>query len=136
MALKMIPINMVNSPNFWAPTKETYWVVVAGQAADLWGELVSVDALPLRPYVPAIGATLSVLFQRGDLGTIQPQNLSVTKMAVLEPNLRALFKVVLIAAEATNVTSGTIVFTLTEGAVVNKWSQNWSCKKLNTSPGF
>jgi hypothetical protein len=128
---------MILPPNNWAPTKDTFWPVTANQAIDLWGILQINDAIGLRPYVPASGASLSAVFQRGDfIGSVTSQNLTVTKTASLDPNFRALAKISLTAAEASNVTSGTIVFTLTEGTAVQQWTANWSIKKLNCSAGF
>jgi hypothetical protein len=137
MTLKAIPINMVAAPNSWAPTKETFWVVTDAMATDLWGQLIIVDSMGSRPYVPKIGSGLQAVFQRGDyIGNVTSQNLTVTKAGVLDADFRAIFKLPLTAQDATNIISGTIVFTLTEGAVVQKWSQNWAVKKLNTSAGF
>lgn len=135
--LKVIPINMITTPNFWSATKDSFWVVTAATAIDLWGQITVVDALGPRPYVPANGSVLQAVFQRGDyIGNINNQNLTVTKTCILDSNFRAMAKISLTADEATNIISGTIVFTLTEGTLVNKWTQNWSCKKLNTSAGF
>lgn len=136
MVLKVVPINMITPPNFWSATKETYWPITANQAVNLWGELTIIDSMGTRPYVPALGAVLQALFQRGDfIGSISNQNLSVTKTALLDPNFRALFQLQVAAAEATNIISGTVVFTLTEGLNVQKWTQNWAVKKFNTSAG-
>lgn len=137
MLLKLIPVNVISAPNFWSATKESFWTVTANQPNDLWGLLTIVDSLGSRAYVPALGSTLQILFQRGDyIGSITNQNLSVTKTAAMDTNNRALMKIGLIAQEATNIISGTAVFTLTEGAVVQKWTQNWAIKKINTSAGF
>ena len=128
---------MISAPNFWSATKESFWTVTANQPNDLWGLLTIVDSLGTRPYVPILGSTLQILFQRGDyIGSVTNQALSVTKTATMDTNNRALMKIGLVAAEATNVISGTAVFTLTEGAVVQKWNQNWFLKKINTSAGF
>lgn len=137
MSIKIIPINMISSPNSWVATKDTFWTVTDAMAIDLWGQLVTVDAIGTRPYIPALGAGLQAVFQRGDyIGSINNQNLTVTKAAAIDPNFRAMVKIALTAPDATNVISGTIVFTLTEGSVVHKWAQGWSVKKLNTSAGF
>ena len=135
--LKVVPINMITAPNFWSVSKETSWSITAGQATDLWGLLTVVDSLGTRPYVPALGSSLQALFQRGDyIGSITNQQLSVTKTAVMDTNFRALVKFAIVAQEATNIVSGTVVFTLTEGAAVNKWGANWAIKKINTTAGF
>jgi len=137
MILQVVPINMISVPNFWSISKDKFWQVTGGQAVDLWGMLTVVDSLGTRPYVPALGSSLQMLFQRGDyIGTVNNLNLSVTKTGAMDSNFRALVKFSLVAQEATNVTSGTVVFTLTEGVVVNKWGQNWGLKKLNTTAGF
>lgn len=137
MLLKMIPINLITAPNFWSVSKETFWSITSGQATELWGLLTIVDSLGTRPYVPALGSSLQALFQRGDyIGSVSNQQLSVTKSAAMDVNFRAVMKFVIAAPEATNIVSGTAVFTLTEGATINKWGQNWSIKKINTSAGF
>ena len=142
MTLKIIPINMYAAPNAWAPTKDTFWTVTDATAIDLWGQIVTVDPHEhwhntLRPYVPAVGSSLVALFQRGDyIGSLTNLNLTVTKVATMDSNFRAMIKISISSADATNITSGTIVLTLTEGTVVNKWAQNWAIKKLNTSAGF
>ena len=136
MTIKVMPITMISSPNAWVPTKDTFWTVTGATAIDLWGQLVTVDALGVRPYIPALGSSLQAVFQRGDfIGNIVNQQLTVTKTCLMDSNFRAMVKIALNPTEATNVISGTIVFTLSEGAVVNKWAQSWSVKKLNTSAG-
>ena len=137
MILQVVPINMIAAPNFWSTSKDKFWQVTGGQAVDLWGMLTVVDSLGTRPYVPAPGSNLQILFQRGDyIGTVNNLQLSVTKTAAMDANFRAIVKFSLVSQEATNVTSGTVVFTLTEGVVVNKWAQNWAIRKLNVSAGF
>ena len=137
LILKMIPINVVSSPNYWNYSKDSFWTVTGGVAADLYGLLTIVDAMGNRPYVPAVGSGLVATFQRGDYtGSITNQHLTVVKSGAMDANFRSMIKISLTADEATNVTSGTVLFMLTEGANVVKWSQNWSVKKLNTSAGF
>lgn len=136
MSLRVVPINMINSPNYWSPTKETYWPITANTAVNLWGELTIVDSLGTRPYVPALGAILQASFQRGDfIGSLTNQSLSVLKTALLDTNFRALFQLQLAATEATNIISGSVVFTLTEGTNVQTWSQHFMAKKFNVSAG-
>lgn len=136
MSIKVIPIEMIKTPNYWKPST-LKWEVTGGIADDLWGQIVISDALGTRPYVPAAGSVLQAVFQRGDyIGSITNQNLTVIKVCQLDTDFRSLVKIALTAAEATQIISGTVVFTLTEGAIVEKWTQNWCIKKLNTSAGF
>jgi len=136
MTIKVMPINMISSPNSWTTTKDTFWIVTDATSVDLWGQIVTVDTLGTRPYVPALGSSLQAVFQRGDyLGSISNQNLTVTKTAIMDTNFRAMVKISLTATDSTNVISGTIVFTLIEGPVTHKWTQPWSIKKLNTGAG-
>ena len=137
MTIKVQPINMITPPNAWANSKDNFWVVTDAVAIDLWGILTISDAMGSRPYVPAAGASLQATWMRGDyIGSITNQQLTVNKVASFDTNFRALVKISLIAQEATNVISGTIMFTLTEGSIINKWNQSWACKKLNTGAGF
>lgn len=145
MNLFISPIDMTLEPNFYAPTGKQYWTVTGGVATDLWGVLQISDNLGTRPYIPAVGATLTALFQRGELigvmtvgvpPTATPNNNTVNKTCVLSAQNRSLLKMSLTSQEATNITSGSVVFTLTEGTTVNKWVMNWGMKKLNTTAGF
>jgi hypothetical protein len=127
---------MISPPNNWAPGAKS-WVVTANTAIELWGQLQVVDALGTRPYVAPLGSVLQVVFQRGDfIGSTTNKQLTVSKQAALNVDFRALFKINLTAAEATNVISGTAVFTLTSGSDIQTWTQNWFVQKLNTSAGF
>jgi hypothetical protein len=136
MILKIVPINLITSPNFWSPTKDTFWQVTGAQATDLFGCITILDNLGQRVYVPASGSSLVALFQRGDLiGTNNNLHQTVTKVCTLDNNLRSLTKISLTAADATNIISGTVVFTLTEGLNIQKWTQNYAVKKLNTGAG-
>lgn len=136
MSIKVVPIEMILAPNSWKVSTDK-WTVTAGLADDLWGQITISDALGVRPYVPALGSTLQAVFQRGDyIGSITNQHLTVTKVALMDTNFRSLVKIALTADEATNIISGTVVFTLTEGTSVEKWTQNWAVKKLNTTAGF
>jgi hypothetical protein len=135
MSFKVVPIDMILAPNSWKVAVEK-WTVTAGVADDLWGQITITDALGVRPYVPALGSTLQAVWQRGDyIGSITNQGLTVVKVAVMDSNFRSLVKFSISSADATNIISGTVVFTLTEGTNVEKWTQNWAVKKLNTSAG-
>jgi len=135
--IKVSPVNMITPPNAWAKSSDNFWTITSAIAVDIWGIITISDTLGNRPYVPSVGSSLQASFQRGDyIGSTTNMNISVTKTAVLDANFRALMKISLVSAEATNIISGTVVFTLTEGAVVKKWAQNWAIKKLNTSAGF
>lgn len=143
--LAVSPINMISPPNFWAPLGSIFWTVTGGVAQDVWGVLQITDSLGTRPYIPAAGATLQAVFQRGDLigvspkglpPTTTPNSLTVSKTAILEAQNRSLIRIPLTMQDSTNIISGTIVFTLTEGASVNKWVMNWAVKKLNTTAGM
>lgn len=145
MKLILTPIEMLQAPNLWSPTGNTFWQVVGGVAVDLWGVLQVIDNLGTRPYTPSVGATLQAVFQRGDLvgvpflglpSTQTPNTYTVTKTCTFDTNNRSLIKMGITAQEATNITSGTIVFTLTQGSAVEKWAQNWAVQKLNTTAGF
>lgn len=145
MPFTIAPISMISSPNNYTVLKDARWSIVSPNAQDLWGQLQVSDALGLRRYVPASGSTLSVVFQRGDLvstsSTIRYDRLdtttrSVTKNATLDSNDRSLIKIAMNTADIQGVMSGTVKFTLTEGAVVTTWVQNWALMKSLTDPGF
>lgn len=143
--LLVSPINVISAPNSWAPLSVSYWTVTGGIAKDIWGLLQIKDELGTRPYIAATGATMQAVFQRGDLigvaatgspPTMTPNAYTVTKTIAFDSQNRALVKIPLTAQDATNIISGTVVFTLTEGATVNKWVMNWGVKKLNTTAGM
>lgn len=143
--LIVTPLNVIQAPNSWAPLGVSYWTVTGSVAADLWGLLQIDDSLGRRPYIAAAGASMQAVFQRGDLigvspagipPTTTPNQYTVTKNIVFDSQNRALIKIPLTSQDAANVISGTVVFTLTEGATVNKWVANWAVKKLNTTAGL
>lgn len=143
--LVMTPINMIAAPNAWAPLGLSYWTVTGGVATDIWAVLQIDDTLGRRPYTAAVGAVFQAVFQRGDLigvaatgipPTITPNQLTVTKTLVFDAQNRTLVKIPLTTQDATNIISGTILFTLTESALVNRWAANWAIKKLNTTAGL
>jgi len=127
---------LVLAPNSWAPTGQSYWIITAGVACELAALLTIQDSLGTRPYTPASGATLQAVFQRGDSIGGNTTTLTVTKTAAIDVNNRSLSKISISAADADKIISGTIVWTLTEGTAVNRWTQNWAVKKLNTTAGF
>ena len=136
MMLTLTPINLVQAPNHWMPLGTIHWTVTANVATSLWGLLQIQDSMGQRPYIPASGSTMTAVFQRGDMigggGNVQ----TTTKTAILNTNFRAIAEFQLTSQDATNITSGTVVFTLFEGGTEIKWAQNWACKKLNTTAGF
>lgn len=143
--LLVTPLNVISAPNAWAPLSVSYWTITGGIAKDIWGLLQIQDELGTRPYTAAVGATMQAVFQRGDLigvaatgspPTMTPNSYTVTKTISFDSQNRALVRIPLTAQDATNIISGTVVFTLTEGTTINKWVMNWGVKKLNTTAGL
>lgn len=133
---KASPITMISPPNNYL-RGEKAWTVTGGQAVDLWGILEVVDSMGVRPFVLVPGGSIQVTFPRGDfIGSPVSKELTVLKVASLDSNFRALFKISLTAAEATNIISGTVMFKAIEGLVTEIWSQNWFVKKINVGAGF
>ena len=133
--ISLIPIQIAQAPNVWTPLQNKFWTVTANMTSTLQGFLQTDDPYGKRPYVPALGATLQAVFQRGDNIGGNTTTLTVTKLATFDVNFRSLATFTLTAQDATNVISGTVLFTLTEGSSIQQWSQNWAVKKLNTSAG-
>ena len=159
--LKFVPINMISPPNYWTylgspaatpgnnfaggflgvpfsygPVPDSFWTITGGQATTIWGMITLSDTMGNRPYIPATGASLTALFQRADYGgSLTNQHLSVTKICNLSLSFGAMFSMSLTANEATNITAGTVVFTLTEGTNTQVINQHWAVKKLVIAPG-
>ena len=64
--LALLPIQLISAPNVYCALNTTYWPITGGVAIVLAGLLQQTDTLGTRPYVPAVGATLMAVFQRGD----------------------------------------------------------------------
>jgi len=143
MTLKAVPIEMLSAPNFYSALPNGRWEITSPNAQDLWFQLWVVDSMGSRPYVPAIGSSMSVTFQRSDLIALQgvPSQLtnssqSVVKTAMIDSNNRSLMKLVMTSQNIQDIVSGTTKFTLTEGAVTTTFLANWSVFKKLTNPGF
>lgn len=144
---QIVPINMITTPNFYTVSKDSFWTVTANVATTLWAQLQVSDDLGVRPYTPANGATLQVIFPRGDnigyntqvtLGVPAsvPPTITVTKNAAVDNTNGSLFQIGLSNTDATNIISGSIFISFAESGKTYKWNQNFFVKKLNTGNGF
>lgn len=133
--LNLQPISLVTPPNYWTPIPDKFWTITGSMAYSMQGLLQVNDPFGTRPYVPASGAVLTAVFQRGDHLYGQSATLTVTKNAALDANFRSLATFTLTTQDTTNIISGTVQFTLTEGAAVQQWVQNFAVKVVNTFAG-
>lgn len=142
MTFKVIPIDMISAPNYWAPLAEKMWTITSPNAQVLWFSLCVDDALGLRPYSPAAGATIVATFQRSDLisvgtrGTLVNTVQNVTKNGTFNAQARNICSLSLTPLDAAAVASGSIKLDFTESGVTTTWLQNWAIKKLLTDPGY
>jgi hypothetical protein len=142
---KIIPLEMISAPNYFSALPNNRWTVTGGNPATLWFQLQISDNLGDRRYIPAVGATLEVTFQRSDsvsmgFNTSYPTQLSTTPQSIIKPATfnasdRSLGSFVLTPVDASNIVSGSLLFKFTESGVVNQWVQNWSIYKKLVTPG-
>ena len=138
------PIEMISAPNFFSVLKDNRWLVTDPNAQTLWFQLEIIDSLGQRRYVPSVGSTLSVIFQRADefstdgssRGRLQNQVRTVTKVATANVSDASLFSIALTTTDITGIVSGSVKFTFTEAAVPTTWVQNFFIRKSLTAPGF
>jgi len=138
---KVIPIDMISAPNFWAPLPEPRWTVYEPNASTLWMQLMIDDSLGERRYIAAGGAALTVTFQKADsLASTQgklvytPQ--SIDALGAFNANDRSLVSITLTADQVKTLVSGTVKFKLLEGVTNTTWVQNHCITKKSASPGF
>lgn len=144
MSLTSTPINMISAPNTFSVLSSGRWEITDPNAQELWLQINTDDQLGFRRYIPAAGATLSVLFQRADsfsvdgvrLSRLQANSQSVTKTATADTNDRSLWKISLTPQDTQTILSGTVKFALTEGTTTTTWVQNYFLKKNLTEAGF
>jgi hypothetical protein len=144
MALKAVPIDMITAPNFYSVLPNNRWEIVSPNAQALWFQLCIVDAMGQRPYVPAVGSSMVVTFQRADLisltntppPTLTNTSRNVVKTALIDSNNRSLMKLDMTTQNIQDIVSGTAKFTLTEGSNTTVFLANWSVYKKLTEPGF
>ena len=133
---------MINDPNVFAVLPDDRWVITSPNAQTLWMSLEQEDSLGQRRYVPAVGATLDVIFQRRDAMTQSGGRLkltntpqTVTKTATVSPNDGSQYSFNLTNSDIEAILGGTVKFKLTEGANTTEWVQNWALKKNLTTSG-
>lgn len=145
MQFNIVPLDMALAPNIWAPTRDGAWTLTGPNAQTIWGLLEIIDALGPRRYLPATGSSLTVQFLRADLIASNQGLLGNTPQSVTKPGIPfsgsgvtdgSLFSFVLSSTDVTAILGGTAQFTLTEGASVTTWMQNFAIRKLQTDPGF
>lgn len=140
MSFQVIPLDMVLAPNYFAPLGDVRWLITDPNPTTLWFQLGILDALGLRRYITAVGATLTATFMRMDaltssLGILTSTPQTVAVNATVFATDASLFSLALTTQQIQNIVSGTIQFSLTEGAVVTTWNQNWLIQKSLTNPG-
>jgi hypothetical protein len=158
---KVLALDMVSPPNVFGYADQNVWRLNFDGAATLWGMLYVVDSLSERRYLPVVGGTLQVTFYRADQGNLNqslantdpddiniayeqqvqmhsfwPDNSkNIVKTVVFSVQDASLFSFSLTEQEVKKLHSGTVHFTLTEGAVVTNWNQNWTVRKSPVRTG-
>ena len=139
---KVIPIDMISSPNYWAPLSEARWAITDPNAVTLNFQLEITDSLGERRYMLGSGGTLTAIFQRADAySTIQPGSLVQTSQTisiscVVNSGDRSLFALPMTQQQVQGVISGTIKFSMVESGVTTVWNQSYLLVKKLTGPGF
>lgn len=141
MAFKSIPLEMITAPNYFAALADGRWTVTSPNAVTLWFQLNIEDALGSRRYMTAVGATLTVTFQRADQftssgGVLSQAAQSVVLSAVPHANDRSLFSMALTTQNVQLLVSGAVKYRLVEGANDTTWLQDYGIQKKLTNPGF
>jgi hypothetical protein len=139
---KVLALDMVSPPNVFGYADQNVWRLNFDGAATLWGMLYVVDSLSERRYLPVVGGTLQVTFYRADQGNLNqslantdPDDINIAKTVVFSVQDASLFSFSLTEQEVKKLHSGTVHFTLTEGAVVTNWNQNWTVRKSPVRTG-
>lgn len=141
MTFKATPVDMISAPNYYGATVDGQWLFTSANAQTIWFTLSIVDALGTRPYTPAMGATLTLTFQRSDLIAVNVQgNLTntiqnVVKTATAFAGNRTLWSVAMTSQDIAKSLSGTVKFNFKESGVETEFVQNWLVKKTLTAPG-
>lgn len=143
MIFKVIPIDMITPPNYYALGSEPRWTIIDPNPTVLWMQLMIVDALGERRYITATGATLNLTFQRADTfstkatpPTLVQTAAGLTLPSTVNANDKSLFSLSLTTQSVQTIVSGSVKFTFTEGSSTNTWVQNHMISKQLTAPGF
>ena len=147
--MSVLPIEIVNAPNFFSYLPDRQWVFTHGSAVTLAGQVCISDALGNRRYMLPGTASLQLTFLRADTqaptpgpfnqGQVVAQGQSVVKTAVVSASDRSQFTFQLTQADTQTIISGSVIFTLSDTAPGNiqaNWVQNYAVKKLLVGPGF
>lgn len=143
MDFKAVPISMISTPNTFVEL--TKWEITdQGAPQTLWFRLDQIDAISQRRYVPAVGSSFAIIFQRADqfqldgvrLNKLQSQTQTVQKVGNPDANDRSLVQINMTAADIKMAMSGTVKFALTESGVTYTWNQNFLFRKLLTDAGM
>lgn len=137
------PLNMIQAPNYYSEIAEGKgFNIIDNNSTTIWFALKISDDLGNRRFIPATGSVLQVEFPRMPIHTTTtasttptktPQ--SVIKNATQDANDKALYKIDLSATETQTIRAGTVKVTLTQGANVSTWVENYIVQKTLTKPG-
>lgn len=137
MNFKVVPINMITSPNDYGNLPNGQWVILSNAAATLWFQLNKVDIIGERRYIPQAGSTMQVIFPRADTysqpatGNITVTQNTITKTASPLVQDNSIFSFAITGQDASNIVSGSVKFNLTIAGVSYNWIQNYVVKKLS-----
>jgi H2-forming N5,N10-methylenetetrahydromethanopterin dehydrogenase-like enzyme len=130
---KIIAIDMINSPNTF---KEGEWAVVPNTSARLWFQLQVDDSLGARRYIPAVGSTVAIEFQRArSLTASNPVQQTFSKNAIQNADDKSMFYIDLTTTDTQNIITGSVKVTFTESAKANVFIQNYFIVRKPTTPG-
>jgi hypothetical protein len=141
---KVVPIDMISAPNYWAPLTEARWTITDPNAVTLSLQLEISDSLGERRYILATGGTLTAIFQRADAysssnspaGSLVQTSQTISISCVVNANDRSLFTLPMTQQQVQGVVSGTVKFSMVESGVTTIWNQNYLLVKKLTGPGF
>lgn len=129
------PLNYVNENVF---TFEPNWEILHGAPCKLHFQLVLVDALGARRYLPPAGTLVSVSFLRSRPPTIGSNSVSISKNAIqILPNSdRSIYQIDLTSADTVQIISGGAKLSLNLGGVEVGFNLPHMVKKIVSLPGF
>lgn len=145
MEFKIKPVEMISSPNYYAPLPDNRWIIKNSDAQTLWFQLFISDSLGDRPYTPSSSDTFKIEFLRADnfqsdtvLRTLQSTSRTIEKVASMNSSNRSLMSITLTSADVSTILSGSVRLTFTDSANTRTctWSANYIIKKELTDPGF
>lgn len=140
MLFKILPVEIIQSPNYYSILPDGAWNVY-DETSTVLGLLLQVsDSLGSRPYIVSSGDTLQAEFPRSDSlaiqsgtrGTVNSTSRAVIKTCDVDSNNKSLFTISLTSVDISNIISGSMKFTFKYGTVTRTWLESYIViKKIN-----